>query len=84
MEEKEIGKITHYFGKIGVCVIKLSEDLKKGDTIHVKGATTDFQQQVDSMQVNHKDIEEAKPEDSVGLKSLEPVREHDIVYKLIQ
>lgn len=84
MEEKEIGKITHYFGKIGVCVIKLSESLKPGDTIHIKGATTDFQQQVGSLQVNHKDIDEAKTGESVGLKVQDAVREHDTVYKVMQ
>lgn len=84
MEEKEIGKITHYFGKIGVCVIQVTaEGLKKGDKIHVKGATTDFEQTVDSMQVDHKEVPEAKKGDGIGMKVLSPCREHDQVYKVI-
>jgi len=81
-EEKEIGKVTHYFSKIGVCVVKLSGKLAVGDTIHVKGATTDFQQKVDSMQIEHEKVEEAKKGQSIGLKVDEPVREHDAVYKV--
>ena len=79
---KEIGKVTHYFSHIGVAVIKLEKNIKLGDTIRIKGATTDFTQKIDSMQVDHKDIEEAKPKDDIGMKVAEPVREHDIVYKV--
>ena len=62
---KEIGKITHYFDNIGVAVIKLTGSLKVGDTINIKGTTTDFTQEVDSMQVNHKPIQTAKKGDDV-------------------
>ncbi len=81
-EGEEIGKITHYFTNIGVAVMKLDKPLKVGDEIHIKGATTDFTQKVDSMQVEHKNIEEAKKGDSVGLKVQDKVREQDIVYKV--
>jgi putative protease len=83
MEEKELGKVTHYFGKISVAVVEVTADevLKKGDKIHIKGATTDFEQQVGSMQVNHQDVEEAKKGDAIGLKVDEPVRENDQVFK---
>jgi translation elongation factor EF-1alpha len=86
MEEKELGKVTHYFGKISVAVVEVTEDevLKKGDKIHVKGATTDFEQQVDSMQVNHQDVEEAKKGDAIGLKVDEAVRENDQVFKVVE
>lgn len=85
MEEVEIGKITHYFSKIDVGVIEITanEVLKKGDTIHIKGATTDFEQQVDSLQINHKDVKEVKKGDAFGLKVKGPVREHDVVYKVL-
>jgi putative protease len=83
MEEKEIGKVTHYFGKLGVCVIQLSDTVKNGDKIHIKGATTDFEQHIDSIQINHKDVAEAKKGQGIGLQVREPVREHDIVYKVI-
>lgn len=84
-EEKlgqEIGKVTHYFTNISVAVIKLDKSLKVGETIRIKGATSDFTQPVDSMQIEHDKIEEAKKGQSVGLKVAEHVREHDIVYKV--
>ena len=85
MEEIEVGKITHHFSKIEVGVIQMTTDekLKKGDTIHIKGATTDFEQKVESMQINHKDVPEAKKGESFGLKVKGPVREHDAVYKVV-
>ena len=82
MEEKEIGKITHYFGKIGVAVIELKGGLKAGDKIHVKGATSDFEQAVGSMQIDHQEVPEAKQGDSVGLKVNESVRQGDLVFKI--
>lgn len=84
MEEKEIGKVTHYFGNISVGIIEITADtLKIGDTIHIKGHTTDFQQTIESMQIEHEEVQEAKVGDSVGVKVNEHVREHDIVYKII-
>ena len=81
-EGKLIGKITHYFGKIGVAVIELSDTLKVGDTIRIVGGTTDFTQTVDSMEIEHKKVEEAKKGDSIGLKVSQKVREGYKVYKL--
>ena len=84
MEEKKIGTITHYYSHLGVGIIKIDEDgLKVGDTVHIKGHTSDFQQTIDSMQIEHKDVQEAKVEDMVGMKLNEPVREHDEVFKVI-
>ena len=81
-EEKIIGKVTHYFNKIGVAVVELTEDgIKAGETIHFRGGEKDFEQKVDSMQVEHEEISEAKKGDSVGLKVDEPVHEGYIVYK---
>lgn len=82
MEEKEIGKITHYFSKIGVGIIELKDTLKAGETIHIKGATTDFEQKVESMQIEHEDTKEAKKGDVIGLKIDQKVREGDVVYKV--
>ena len=79
-EEREVGDVTHYYTKIGVAVIELTDTLKVGSTIHIKGATSDFTQKVDSMQVEHKSIEEAKKGDSIGLKVKEHAREHDKVF----
>lgn len=80
-EYLEIGKITHFFSKIGVAVIELKKPLKVGDTIAVKGPTTDFEQKVDSMQIEHENVKEAKAGQSIGLKVTERVRETDAVYK---
>lgn len=82
-EEKLIGKVSHYFTKISVGVIELEDTVKVGDTIHIKGATTDFAQQIESMQIEHESINEAKVGQSIGLKVNEPVRENDKVYKVI-
>lgn len=80
MEEKQIGKILHYFDKISVAVVDLTAGLKVGDKIHIKGHGTDFQQKIDSMQIEHEQIQSAKKGQSIGLKVTEPVKEHDIVY----
>ncbi len=80
-EEKQIGKITHFFGGISVAVMELSDKIKVGDEIHIKGAMTDFTQKVDSMQIEHKEVKEAKKGQSIGLKVADKVREGDAVYK---
>jgi hypothetical protein len=79
-EEKEVGKVTHYFTKIGVAVIELTDTLKAEQTIHIKGATTDFTQIVDSMQIEHETVPEAKKGQSIGMKVKDHVREHDQVF----
>lgn len=85
MEEKEgklIGKVTHYFGNIGVAVIDLSDKLEAGDEIRIVGGETDFNQKIESMEVDHKKVEKAKKGDSVGVKVDQKVREGYKVYKL--
>ena len=78
-----IGKITHYFSNIGVAVIDLSGALKEGEEIRIVGGeSTDFNQAVNSMQVDHKEVKTAKKGDSVGLKVSEKVREGYHVYKI--
>lgn len=81
-EGKLIGKITHYFGKIGVAVIELSDTLKVGDTIRIAGGATDFTQTVDSMEIEHQKVQEAKASESIGLQISQKVREGYQVYKL--
>jgi putative protease len=81
-EGKLIGKITHYFSKIGVAVIELADNLKVGDTIRVVGGETDFNQTIDSMEIDRQKIDEAKKGDSVGLKIDQKVREDYKVYKV--
>lgn len=80
-QEKPVGKITHYFGNIGVAVVELSASLAVGDEIHIKGTTTDFEQGVGSMQVEHEARQKAGKGDAVGLKVKDRVRKGDVVYK---
>lgn len=77
MPEDPVGVVTHYFAKISVAALKLTGRLKVGDRIHFKGATTDFTQFVDSMQIENDTVEEAGPGDEVGIKVEDRVREHD-------
>ncbi len=77
----KIGRITHFFPKICVAVVELEATLKVGDTIAVKGPTTDFEQKVDSMQIEHANVPKAEAGQSIGLKMAERVRETDVVYK---
>lgn len=83
-EEKLIGKVKHYFGKIGVAVIELSDKLKVGETIRIAGGETDFQQNVESMEIERQKIKEAKAGDLIGLKVDQKVREGYKVYKIIK
>ena len=79
-KEKEIGKVTHFFDKIGVCVIELNSGLSVGGKIRIKGVTTDFEQVVESMQVQHDSVQKAKKGESIGLKVKDRVRRNDKVY----
>lgn len=83
MEENlvEVGRITHFFSKIDVAIIELKAALSVGDTIAIKGPTTDFEQRVDSMQIEHENVQKAEPRQSIGLKVTQRVRETDVVYK---
>lgn len=82
MSGKQIGQITHYFDHINVAALTLTEPLRVGDTIHILGHATDFQQKVTSLQIEHQDVNEAKPGDDVGMKVNQKVHAHDKVFKL--
>jgi translation elongation factor EF-1alpha len=82
MPEKEIGKITHFFSKISVAVVKLTGELKVGDRIRIEAAEP-FVQTVTSMQVEHKPIQQAKSGDDIGMKTDKPCKEGDNVIKII-
>ena len=83
--EEEIGHITHYFSKIGVAVIEItSGSLKAGETIRIKGHTSDFTQAVESLQQEHQAVPEAKKGGSYGMKVKEPVREGDKIFKVTE
>ncbi len=83
-EKKLIGKITHYFSKIGVVVVELSDEIKVGDRIRVEGATTSFEQVVESMEIDNKKVETATNGQAIGMKVKEKVRPQDNVYKIIE
>ncbi len=80
MEEKEIGIITHYFGKISVGIIKLNAPLKVGNTIHIKGTHDDFTQTINSMEIEHVIVEAAKEGDLVGIKVAQQVHANDKLF----
>jgi len=80
-KKKLVGEISHFFPKINVAVIEVKAPLKVGDKISIEGPTTNFQQKIDSMEVEHKKVKTAKKGDSVGMKVAEKVREKDLVYK---
>jgi len=83
--EEEVGKITHFFSKINVGVLELTRgEIHIGDTIHIKGHTTDFYQKVQSMQVEHAPVESAQKGEEVGLKVEASVREGDLVFKVTE
>lgn len=80
----EVATVTHYFGKIGVAVLKLKQVLQVGDKIHILGHTTDFEQVITSMEIEHKKVEAVKPGDDVALKVRAKVRGGDVVYKITE
>ncbi len=82
--EIEIGKVTHYYNHINVAVLKLTNSLKLGDLIHIIGHSTDLMQTVSSLEVDHHSLEWVKPGDNVALKVIEPVHEHDVIYRIIE
>ena len=83
MGEEKIGIVSHYYNKIGVATIILEGGLSIGDTIRIKGSTTDFTQKIDSMQLEHKSVETAITGDHIGIRVNEYAREGDIVYKAL-
>jgi len=81
MEEKEIGRVMRYFSKIGVAAIRITDgELKVGDRIRIKGSSTDFEQVVESMQIEHEFVEKAEAGKDVGIKVKEKVRDNDKIY----
>lgn len=82
MAEKLIGKVTHWFGNIQVVGIELTDGLAVGDQIRVQGHTTNFEQEVTSMQVMHRDVSEVGPGENVGIKVVSRSRVGDRVYKV--
>ena len=82
MEWKEVGKVTHYFGRISVASVWLTDRLQLGDRIHVLGQTSDFEQDVTSMQFEHQPLEVAEKGREIGLLVVDRARRGDTVYKV--
>jgi translation elongation factor EF-1alpha len=82
MADKKVGKITHYYGKIGVGIVDLSAALSVGSKIKISGKSDEFTQTVDSMEFEHKKINRARKGQSVGLKVDQKVHKGDVVYKV--
>ncbi len=82
MEElREVGRVSHFFGKINVAIIEVKDIISVGDQILIKGPTTDIEQTVDSMEIEHTKVKQAEAGQSIGMKVNARVREKDIVYK---
>ena len=82
MDEMQIGTVDHFFGNISVGMIKLTDALKIGDRIHIKGSTSDFSQDISGMQLDRVSAQEAKAGDLVSIKVEQKVRKDYIVYKV--
>ena len=82
MEEKKVGTVDHFFGNISVSMIRLTDALKVGDKIRIKGSTSDFVQDVASMQIDRVSAQEAKAGDLISIKVEQKVRKDDNVYKI--
>lgn len=82
MPEEEVGKVNDFFARPVVAGIELTGTVKVGDTIHIKGHTTDMEMSVDSMQIDNVDVEEARAGDSVGIKVTDRVRRGDTIYRV--
>jgi translation elongation factor EF-1alpha len=84
VSEQLIGKVTHYFSHAHVAAVDLTDGpLNAGDTIHIVGHTSDFTQEVESMQIEHEAVQTAKAGDKIGIRVAEHAREHDEVYKVV-
>ena len=84
MAEELIGHVTHFFGKANVAAIRITEgELHVGDTIHIVGHTSDFSQKVNSMQMEHEQVQSVKVGDHVGIQVTEHARENDQVYRVL-
>ncbi|OEU67794.1 MAG: hypothetical protein BBJ57_05745 [Desulfobacterales bacterium PC51MH44] len=85
MDEDQVGVVVNFYAKLSVAAIKVtSGSIKKGDLLKYKGYTTDFTEEVASMEINNQPVEEAQVSDLVGLKVKKRVREKDKVYKVVE
>jgi hypothetical protein len=81
-EYSKVGRIEHFYSKAGVAIVDVTATIRKGDRIVIRGSTTNISQVIDSMEVEHAQVVEAKAGHKVGLKVSARVRENDIIYKV--
>ena len=84
MKKIPVGKITHFYDKISVAVVELSDTLKQGDRIFIEAPGTNFEQTVGSMQIGHEQISEAKKGQAIGMKVAQPVKANWHVFKIVE
>ena len=83
VDEERVGVVTHYYSHLSVAIVLMERSsLRIGDRVHIKGHTTDFQQRVESMEINHAHVVQVGPKQEFGMRVIEHAREHDVVYKL--
>jgi len=82
-ELQEVGRVSHFFTKINVAVIELTATISVGDRILIKGPTTNLEQTIDSMEIEHEKVQRAEAGQSIGMKVKDRVRESDAVYKIV-
>ena len=83
-EETEVGKVFTYFRKVGVAAVKVTGEIKKGETLRFKGHTTDFTCVAESMQVDNEEVESAGAGADLGIRVPERARDGDVVYRVVE
>lgn len=83
MSEKHIGDVTHYYDRISVAVIALRESIREGDRVRFVGRSTDFTQDVTSLQIEHQQVTEVGAGQEVAMRVAQPVRRRDVVFKVM-
>lgn len=84
MKEVKVGVVSHYYSHLGVAAVVMEGELAVGDTTHIKGHTSDFMQKVESIQLEHKNVNKATKGEDVGIKVKEHAREHNVIYKVVE
>jgi putative protease len=82
MSGKRVGKVTHYFDHVSVAVLDLTDGIHVGDTLHFLGHSTDFKQEVTSLQIEHEAVDGAKPGQDVAMKVIQRVHPNDAIFKV--
>ncbi|OGI37378.1 MAG: hypothetical protein A2140_03095 [Candidatus Muproteobacteria bacterium RBG_16_62_13] len=81
--EERVGVVTHYYSHLAVAIIRMERgNLREGDTVHIKGHTSDFRQRVESMEIDHVHVMQVGAKQEFGMRVWEHAREHDVVYKV--